>query len=203
MWRQINILVDSRQRVTNIPYADIINRYAISENLNPKLVAGLIQSESSFQPHAVSNTGAVGLMQIMPNTWRQIQQQTRICSARHNGDCTTECYYNPEVNIRVGTAYLSQLVNRYQGNKVLALAAYNAGPGAVDKYNSVPPYPETEAYVERVLNYCYETKVPGRDLVERLSFIQRTALILFVITIIIALWVALLLKRYCRSWRWR
>lgn len=148
------------REVSGLPYTDLINQAGKTYGISPELVAAVIKAESSFQPRALSKAGAYGLMQVMPGTWRLVNSQAKICSGRHEGECGSDCFYNPELNIAVGTFYLSQLAKRYSGHAELAVASYNAGPGAVDKYGGVPPYAETTEYVERVVSYWYQ--VSGR-----------------------------------------
>lgn len=102
------------------------------------LVKAIIQAESSFNPRAVSKKGARGLMQIMPENFASLN---------------IEDPFDPEQNIMGGTRYFRALYDRYQGKLALTLSAYNAGPTAVDRYQRIPPYPETERYVEKVMRY--------------------------------------------------
>jgi soluble lytic murein transglycosylase-like protein len=117
-------------------YDDLIERHAAAEGVRPELVRAVIQAESAFNPNARSVKGAMGLMQLMPAT------------AAEYGVANP---YDPHENIRGGVAYLRSLLTRYDDKEELALAAYNAGPGAVEKYNgTVPPYRETMNYVDRI-----------------------------------------------------
>ena len=117
-------------------YEDLIVEQARLQGVRPSLVRAVVQVESGFNPSAVSPKGALGLMQLMPATARQF----------HVGNP-----FNPIENVRAGVAYLKELLVRYNYKEELALAAYNAGPGAVDRYGrSVPPYGETRSYVSRI-----------------------------------------------------
>jgi soluble lytic murein transglycosylase-like protein len=117
-------------------YADVIEQHASRHHVRPELVRAVIQVESGFNPFARSHKGAMGLMQLMPQT---------------AADYGVVDAYNPAENIRAGVAYLRALIDRYSGNEELALAAYNAGPGAVERYGqTVPPYRETRDYVQKV-----------------------------------------------------
>jgi soluble lytic murein transglycosylase-like protein len=117
-------------------FEPMVRESAARHAVRPELVRAVIQVESGFNPRARSPKGAMGLMQLMPATAREMGVQDA---------------YNPADNIRGGTAYLRKLIDRYQGNEELALAAYNAGSDAVDRYGkTVPPYRETRDYVKRV-----------------------------------------------------
>ncbi len=146
--------------VSGLPYADKINQAGRVYGINPEIIAAVIKAESSFNPRALSKAGAYGLMQVIPGTWRLVNSQAKICNGRHEGECGSTCFYDPDLNIAVGTYYLSQLVQRYGVHAELAVAAYNAGPGAVDKYGAIPPYTETTRYVEQVVANWYE--ISGR-----------------------------------------
>jgi soluble lytic murein transglycosylase-like protein len=117
-------------------YDDLIAEHAKLNNVRADLVRAVMQVESAFNPYAKSPKGALGLMQLMPATL----QQFGVTNA-----------FNPVENVRAGVAYLRQLLDRYSNNEELALAAYNAGPGAVDKHGqTVPPYRETRNYVAQI-----------------------------------------------------
>ena len=117
-------------------YDDLIEEHCRTHGVRPDLVRAVMQVESGFNPFARSPKGAMGLMQLMPATARQYG----VVNA-----------YNPAENVRGGVAYLRQLLDRYDNKEDLALAAYNAGPGAVDRHGqTVPPYRETRNYVEQI-----------------------------------------------------
>ena len=114
----------------------VIWREARRRGVDPLLVEAVLQNESSFNPTARSKAGALGLMQLMPDTAKMMGV----------GDAL-----DPVQNIAGGAAYLAKQLDRFQGNIEMALAAYNAGPEAVEKFGGVPPYPETMEYVRRTL----------------------------------------------------
>ena len=116
-------------------YIELIQHHAAANQVRPELVNAVIQIESGFNPLARSRKGAMGLMQLMPSTAARMGVRDP---------------YDPAENIRGGTTYLRHLLNRYNDNEELALAAYNAGPEAVDEHGTVPPYRETRNYVRRI-----------------------------------------------------
>lgn len=125
---------------TEIPYGAIIYREAKKNDLSPELVAAIIESESDFRPHLVSNKKAQGLMQLIPETGRLL-------------GCDNP--FNPSENIAAGTKYLRYLLDRF-GDQRTALAAYNAGEGNVERFGGVPPFAETTNYLQRV---SYRTRL--------------------------------------------
>ena len=127
------------QAATKSQILNVVNQIAEKHGVDEKLVKALIKQESGFNPKAKSKAGAMGLMQLMPSTAKNLGVQDP---------------YNIVQNVEGGVKYLKSMLNKYNGNVILALAAYNAGPGAVDKYDGVPPYKETQNYVKNILaNY--------------------------------------------------
>ena len=119
------------------PYGEIIASVSEAQGVDPMLVRALIQVESKFRPTARSPKGAMGLMQLMPSTVREYNVRNP---------------FEPKANIEAGIKHLKTLIDRFGSSLELALAAYNAGPGAVEKFNGVPPYRETRDYVTRILS---------------------------------------------------
>jgi soluble lytic murein transglycosylase-like protein len=119
-----------------VQFEPLVREHAARHALRPELVRAVIQVESGFNPRARSPRGAMGLMQLMPATAREMGVRDA---------------YDPADNIRGGTTYLRRLIDRFDGNEELALAAYNAGPDAVDRHGkAIPPYQETRDYVKKV-----------------------------------------------------
>ena len=132
--------IENKKNPNSIPRSEInelISKYADKNGLDADFVKAVINQESGFNPNATSKCGAMGLMQLMPGTAEGLGVKNA---------------YDPEQNIEGGTKYLKGLMDRFDNNKSLALAAYNAGPNAVKKYGGIPPYQETQNYVKNVLS---------------------------------------------------
>jgi soluble lytic murein transglycosylase-like protein len=116
---------------------ELVRQMSVEHGLDPKLMDALVRVESGYNPKAISHKGAMGLMQLMPSTARRLG---------------VDDPFDPRQNVRGGMREFSRLVDQYRGNLQLALAAYNAGEGAVSKYRGIPPYKETRNYVSRILS---------------------------------------------------
>ena len=137
--------------LTQADLREMLTRAGSEHNLDVDLLASVVKAESDGNTKAVSRAGAKGLMQLMPGT---------------AADMGVHDSFEPEQNVRGGSAYLDALLTRYHDNLALALAAYNAGPEAVDKYHGIPPYRETQAYVARVIHE-FNRRVLAREALAR------------------------------------
>ena len=129
--------VSRKKTAAPADYHSIIQEKASIYDMDPSLIKAVITTESNWDCTAISRKGAIGLMQLMPST---------------ASDMNVRNPFDPEENIEGGTRYLSYLLERFQGNLTLALAAYNAGPNAVERFGKVPPFSETKHYVNKVLS---------------------------------------------------
>jgi soluble lytic murein transglycosylase len=130
-------------RYSTEKYDSLISDASERHGVSFPLLKAIIKAESDFDPHAVSKKGATGLMQIMPENFKPLGIRDP---------------FDPWENINAGARYFKQMYDRFKGKLALSLAAYNAGPTAVDRYKTIPPYEETEEYVRRVLKYYYNYK---------------------------------------------
>lgn len=133
------VQANTTQPASKAQILNVVSQISKKHGVDEKLVQALIKQESGFNPKAKSKAGAMGLMQLMPSTAKNLGVQDP---------------YNMVQNVEGGVKYLKSMLNKYNGNVILALAAYNAGPNAVDKYSGIPPYKETQNYVRNILaNY--------------------------------------------------
>lgn len=156
------------ERAYPTPYKDLVTQYCAEHNVDPFLVTALMRVESRFRPHVVSEKGARGLMQVMPDTARWVAQELGM------DQFDPEMLHDPRINLRIGTWYLASLEREFGGDKVIVLAAYNAGRGNVRKWLDTTrwtgrieeidriPFPETRDYVRKVLR-LYEMYVRVYD----------------------------------------
>ena len=140
---EYKVYIKERPRVsskfyTTDKYDKLISNASREFDVDSRLLKAMIKAESDFDPRAISRKGAMGLMQIMPENFEMLNLENP---------------FDPWQNIRAGAQYFKKLYERFNGKLALSLAAYNAGPTAVDHYKNIPPYQETEEYVRRVLSY--------------------------------------------------
>lgn len=136
--RQLVQTVEQRPASSNPhrPFSEIIREASNLYGIDEGIIGAVIKQESSFNPQAKSSCGAMGLMQLMPGTAKSLGVKDA---------------FNPEENIMAGAKYLKQKLDEFNGSLPLALAAYNAGSGAVRKHGGIPPYKETQAYVKKIM----------------------------------------------------
>jgi soluble lytic murein transglycosylase-like protein len=131
----VDVKAATDRYLLSLPFGREIRRAARDHRVDGLLVASIVEAESSFRPDAVSPKGALGLMQLMPFHFDELDEP-----------------FDPRINLDRGTAFLAALERRYEGDLKLAVAAYHAGPGAVSRWGGVPPYESTRLYVGRVLD---------------------------------------------------
>jgi Transglycosylase SLT domain len=153
----VSLPAAAAQNPGNLP--DLITNASERYHLDPDLVNSVIHAESDFNPHAISPKGAQGLMQLMPGTSSKLGVRNA---------------FDPSANVDGGTRYLRDLLERYNFDMVKALAAYNAGPQRVERYAGVPPYPETRAYVAKIVRDFNRKKLAERKLGATQNAVQLT-----------------------------
>jgi soluble lytic murein transglycosylase-like protein len=138
----------TKKRKAEDVFAPIILKAANRYEVDPAIIKAIIMAESGYNPNAVSKSGAIGLMQLMPTTARELG---------------VDDIFNPEQNINAGVRYFKQMLKRFDGNTALALAAYNAGSAKVRKYKGIPPYKATKHYIKKVFKYqkIYRAQLNG------------------------------------------
>jgi soluble lytic murein transglycosylase-like protein len=142
------VSADYRAVPAPVAYDDAIAEAASRYRLDPNLIRAIIHAESAFNPFAVSSAGALGLMQLMP----EVAEELDVLDP-----------FDPRQNILGGSRYLRDLLDRHHGNVDLAVASYNAGPGAVARYRGIPPYRETRNYVKTVNSFIKQSRISQGD----------------------------------------
>lgn len=151
-----HIKTAKKKKEDTLKFRAIILNAASEHNVPPALIAAIMHAESNFNPRAVSPVGARGLMQINSVTQRHLGVRN---------------VFNPKENVHGGAKYLNELLSTFRGNTRLAIAAYNAGPGAVKKFRGIPPYKETRKYVSKVMKLymTYKRQLPKNIITESSS----------------------------------
>ncbi len=159
MSKKTDKIPGSKVRKTDVSrtsrYDSIVTSKSLKYNIEPSLISAVIKVESNWNSRAVSQKGAKGLMQLMPATAREMNVGNP---------------FNPEENIDGGTKYLRYLLDRFNGDLELALAAYNAGPASIRKYGGIPPIRETQLYVKQVLKIYNRKDKSGKKTIYKISF---------------------------------
>ena len=136
---EVEAAAPARDALEGRPFAELIETVARDHGIDPALVHAVVEAESNYRPRATSQAGARGLMQVMPATGRDL------------GVASAAMLFDPQANLEAGVKYLKSLLARFDGDLPTAIAAYNAGPGAVARFRGVPPFRETQDYVKKVL----------------------------------------------------
>jgi len=137
----LRLWFEDPQGVPDTPFGDLIYETSRRHQVNPTVVAAMVRAESAFDPWAVSPKGAMGLLQLMPATAKRF-------------GLTDRQFFEPAENLDAGVRYLRWLGERFDGNLALVLAGYNAGEAMVQRYEGVPPFRETDKYIQRVLEFA-------------------------------------------------
>ncbi len=153
--------MSERKSTPGNKYSYIIREKSRKYNIEPSIIKAVITAESNWNPRAISQKGAIGLMQLMPSTARDMQITNP---------------YDPEQNIEAGTKYLRFLLNRFDGDITLALAAYNAGPGKVERSGGIPPITETKKYVKKVISISKGKSHTRKNRIYKVTFDNGTIL---------------------------
>lgn len=154
------VMSESKSSARN-KYSYIIREKSRKYNIEPSIIKAVITAESNWNPRAISQKGAIGLMQLMPSTARDMKITNP---------------HDPEQNIEAGTRYLRFLLNRFDGNINLALAAYNAGPGKVERSGGIPPITETKKYVRKVISISKSKSYTKTNRIYKVTFVDGTTL---------------------------
>ncbi len=159
--KNYKIVISEKKTRPGNDYSYIIRNKSRKYNIEPSIIKAVITAESNWNPRAVSNKGAIGLMQLMPATARDMQINNP---------------YDPEENIEAGTRYLRFLLDKFEGNLTLALAAYNAGPGKIERSGGVPPFPETKKFVRKVISISKARSYTASTRINKVVFNDGTIL---------------------------
>jgi soluble lytic murein transglycosylase len=159
--KDYKIVISEKKTRSGNDFSYIIRKKSRKYNIEPSIIKAVITAESNWNPRAVSKKGAIGLMQLMPSTARDMQINNP---------------YDPEENIEAGTRYLRFLLDKFEGNLTLALAAYNAGPGKIERSGGVPPFPETKKFVRKVISISKARSYTASTRINKVVFNDGTIL---------------------------